>query len=108
MALVAILSIKSLYGQDKRYTADWGSLDNRPVAEWFEEAKFGIFIRWRPYSVPSWSPKGTYQEWYLRWFTSGSIFGNGKFTGQEIPDFDPSHFSETDYDAFAFEVTGVK
>jgi len=71
----------------KKYEANWESLDSRPVAEWFSDAKFGIFIHWGPYSVPSWSPKGTYEEWYLQWFTSQSIFGNGKYTGQEIPDF---------------------
>ena len=93
-ALVAILSITGSYGQNKKYAANWESLDSRPIAGWFEDAKFGIFITWGPYSVPSWSPKGTYQEWYLRWFTSGSIFGNGKFTGQEIPDFHTSTYGE--------------
>ena len=52
-ALVAILSITGSYGQNKKYAANWESLDSRPIAEWFEEAKFGIFIRWGPYSVPS-------------------------------------------------------
>lgn len=78
----------------QQYTADWESLDSRPVAGWFEDAKFGIFIHWGPYSVPSWSPKGTYEEWYLQWFTSQSIFGNGKFTGQEIPEFHKKTYGE--------------
>lgn len=38
------------------YTADWESLDEREVPEWFENAKFGIFIHWGLYSVPSYSP----------------------------------------------------
>ncbi|MCL6274922.1 alpha-L-fucosidase [Muricauda sp. 2012CJ35-5] len=78
--------------QEKTYTADWKSLDSRPVADWFSDAKFGIFIHWGPYSVPSWSPKGTYEEWYQTWFQSESVFGNGKFTGQEIPDFHKSTY----------------
>ncbi len=78
----------------QQYEADWKSLDQRPVADWFEDAKFGIFIHWGPYSVPSWSPKGTYEEWYLEWFTSQSIFGNGNFTGQEIPDFHKKTYGE--------------
>ena len=42
----------------------WESIDSRPTPSWFTEGKFGIFIHWGTYSVPSWSPKGTYAEWY--------------------------------------------
>jgi len=47
-----------------RYEANWESLDRRPMPEWFNEAKFGIFVVWGPYSVPAWAPKGQYAEWY--------------------------------------------
>ena len=46
------------------YEPTWESLDQRKTPEWFRDAKFGIFIHWGLYSVPSWSPKGTYAEWY--------------------------------------------
>ena len=46
------------------YKADWESLDKRPNPQWFEDAKFGIFIHWGVYSVPAWGPKGKYAEWY--------------------------------------------
>jgi alpha-L-fucosidase len=46
------------------YQATWESIDSRPVPTWFEDAKFGIFIHWGVYSVPSWGPKGKYAEWY--------------------------------------------
>ena len=46
------------------YTADWKSLDKRPVADWWQDAKFGIFIHWGPYSVPAYAKIGTYAEWY--------------------------------------------
>jgi alpha-L-fucosidase len=49
------------------YKPDWESIDKRPVPAWFENAKFGIFIHWGLYSVPAWSPKGTYSEWYKYW-----------------------------------------
>ena len=49
----------------------WESLDKRPVPEWFEDSKFGIFIHWGVYSVPAWGPTGDsigvydkYAEWY--------------------------------------------
>ncbi len=48
----------------KLYTADWESIDSRPIPDWFDEAKFGIFIHWGVYSVPSWAPKSEYAEWY--------------------------------------------
>jgi len=49
---------------DKAYDPTWESIDSRPVPQWFQEAKFGIFIHWGVYSVPAWGPKGKYAEWY--------------------------------------------
>lgn len=53
------------------YKPVWESLDKRPVPQWFEDAKFGIFIHWGVYSVPAWGPTGDsigvydkYAEWY--------------------------------------------
>ncbi|MGQ9621463.1 MAG: alpha-L-fucosidase [Bacteroidales bacterium] len=59
---------------NSQYDATWESIDSRPVPAWFEDAKFGIFIHWGLYSVPSYSPTardgvGIYQryaEWYWR------------------------------------------
>jgi alpha-L-fucosidase len=51
-------------GSHVTYTADWASIDSRPIPKWFEDAKFGIFIHWGVYSVPGWGPKGSYAEWY--------------------------------------------
>jgi len=45
------------------YTPDWPSLDSRPIPKWYEDAKFGIFIHWGVYSVPSY---GSEHFWY-RW-----------------------------------------
>jgi len=42
-----------------RYTPDWASLDSRPLPGWYDEAKFGIFIHWSTFSVPSFK-----NEWY--------------------------------------------
>lgn len=46
------------------FQPNWESLDTRPNPQWFEDAKFGIFIHWGLYSVPSWGPKDRYAEWY--------------------------------------------
>ncbi|MGP8243828.1 MAG: alpha-L-fucosidase [Bryobacteraceae bacterium] len=59
-----------------RYTADWNSLDRRPTPSWYTEAKFGVFIHWGVYAVPSYAPprvKGEtpYAEWYWHSLTEG-------------------------------------
>jgi len=53
------------------YQPTWESIDNRPVPEWFSNAKFGIFIHWGVYSVPAYRTPtedgdwhGIYAEWY--------------------------------------------
>jgi alpha-L-fucosidase len=56
----------------KNYEPTWESLDSRPLPEWFDQDKIGIFLHWGPYSVPGWAPKikgGEYGEaghacWY--------------------------------------------
>lgn len=34
-------------------TPSWEELDGRPLPSWYDEAKFGIFIHWGVFSVPS-------------------------------------------------------
>jgi len=40
------------------YEATWESLAKVPVPRWFDDAKFGIFIHWGPYSVAAFRPGG--------------------------------------------------
>lgn len=44
-----------------RYEASWSSLRHHPTPKWFEDAKFGIYFHWGPYSVPAFD-----NEWYSR------------------------------------------
>ncbi|NMD34674.1 MAG: alpha-L-fucosidase, partial [Planctomycetes bacterium] len=53
------------------YEPKWEALDTHPIPEWFQDARFGIFIHWGVYSVPSWAPKGQYAEWYWNRLESG-------------------------------------
>jgi alpha-L-fucosidase len=46
------------------------SLESHPVPEWFDDAKFGIFIHWGAYSVPAWGPRGSYAEWYWNYMNN--------------------------------------
>lgn len=57
------------------YTPDWESLDKRPTPEWWTDAKFGIFIHWGVYSVPGYTAKGNYAEWYLNSLTNNAHDG---------------------------------
>jgi len=57
---------------DAQYLPNWKSLDARPCPTWYDDAKFGIFIHWGVYSVPSWAPVGTYAEWYWYQLSLGS------------------------------------
>jgi alpha-L-fucosidase len=54
-----------------QYKATWESLDTRPVPQWWKDAKFGIFIHWGVYSVPGYSKKGDYAEWYENGLRNG-------------------------------------
>ena len=36
----------------KRYTPDWASLDSRPLPDWYDDAKFGIFMHFGTSVVP--------------------------------------------------------
>ena len=51
-------------GETPDYEPTADSLDTHPVPDWFDDAKFGIFIHWGAYSVPAWGPRGSYAEWY--------------------------------------------
>ncbi len=41
-------------GAATKYEANWESLNTRPTPKWWTDAKFGIFIHWGVYAVPSW------------------------------------------------------
>ncbi|MFH1737481.1 MAG: alpha-L-fucosidase, partial [bacterium] len=63
-ALCLTTQIHAIPGEQVVYKPTWESLDSRPIPTWFDDAKFGIFVVWGIYSVPAWSPKGQYAEWY--------------------------------------------
>ncbi len=47
--------------ENGEYKADWSTLINHKVPDWYRDAKFGIFIHWGVYSVPAYG-----HEWYAR------------------------------------------
>ncbi len=55
----------------QKYEANWNSLNQRKIPEWFHQDKFGIFIHWGTYAVPAYAPiipnSGlSYSEWYWK------------------------------------------
>jgi alpha-L-fucosidase len=75
----------------KKYEANWQSIDSRPIPVWFEDAKFGIFIHWGLFSVPAWGPlprdgAGIY-DCYAEWYWNRLLDKNSKVQ----PLFDKFH-----------------
>ncbi|HXJ96929.1 MAG TPA: alpha-L-fucosidase [Terriglobia bacterium] len=102
-----------LAAQGARYEANWESLNKRPTPQWYDDAKFGIFIHWGVYSVPAFAdPKSqigeTYAEWYWNHLQNkngptwafhvkhyGSQFQYQDFVGQFKAElYDPDQWAE--------------
>lgn len=97
------------------YQPNWESLDNRPVPQWFKDAKFGIFIHWGVYAVPGWSSKGNYAEWYQQGLqttdTARQKYHKAKFGKRSYydlaNDFKAELFNPDEW-AKVFEASGAK
>lgn len=101
--------LSSLFSQKNNYSPTWSSLNTRPIPTWFEDAKFGIFIHWGLYSIPAWSPRGTYAEWYKEWLEKKNLFGNGDFNGDEVYKHHKHRFGEDfQYADFAPMFTAIQ
>jgi len=64
ITLALVASAGALRADPVTYPPSWASLDQRPIPDWYQDAKFGIFIHWGVYSVPAWGVRGEYAEWY--------------------------------------------
>ncbi len=106
LSLVAALAScgnKNATPTPEKYTADWESLKQYEVPEWWLDTKFGIYFHWGPYSVPAHET-----EWYSIWMykeghpireyhekTYGTLdkFGYKDF----IPMFTAEHFDANEW-----------
>ncbi|WP_049767782.1 alpha-L-fucosidase [Parvibaculum lavamentivorans] len=41
----------------ERYSGTLASLGARPLPQWYDDAKFGIFIHWGLFSIPAFAPR---------------------------------------------------
>jgi alpha-L-fucosidase len=55
-----VQQVKEVAGRGP-FAPTWSSLEHFQVPDWYEDAKFGIFIHWGVYSVPAFG-----NEWYPR------------------------------------------
>lgn len=78
--------------QPGRYEPNWESLDKRPLPGWYDEGKFGIFIHWGVFSVPSFK-----SEWFWYYWKTGH---------KDVVDFVKKNFrSDFTYADFAPDFT---
>uniref|UniRef100_UPI00398E9B40 plasma alpha-L-fucosidase isoform X1 n=3 Tax=Pristiophorus japonicus TaxID=55135 RepID=UPI00398E9B40 len=62
LALIwALLSI--IPGCQSTAAPSWDSIDSRPLPPWYDRAKFGIFIHWGVFSVPSFGSEWFWYYW---------------------------------------------
>ena len=48
---------------DTVYKPTWDSLDTRPLPPWYDEVKFGVFISWGLFAVPSYGNEWFWHKW---------------------------------------------
>lgn len=95
------------------YRADWASLNEYPVPEWYKKAKFGIFIHWGVYSVPAfgseWYPRLMYLEGTKEFEHHVKTYGPHKDFGYKdfIPMFRAEKFDPKEW-ARLFRESGAK
>ncbi|KAK3101429.1 hypothetical protein FSP39_003516 [Pinctada imbricata] len=50
-------------GHSAKYDPNWDSLDSRPLPDWYDDAKLGMFINWGVYTVPSFADEWFWYRW---------------------------------------------
>ena len=78
LSFVVILTC--LYMSHAQYQPNWDSLDKRPLPSWYDEAKFGIFIHWGVFSVPSFG-----DEWFWYYWKHQKYAAYVNFMKQNYP-----------------------
>ena len=49
--------------KEAKFSPTWKSLDKRKIPSWYDDAKFGIFVHWGLYSVPSFDSEWFWYKW---------------------------------------------
>lgn len=73
MKRLLILAI-TLFNVNGKYEPSWDSLDSRPLPQWYDDAKIGIFIHWGVYSVPSIDSEWFWDHWIGDYFSFNDLY----------------------------------
>ncbi|XP_001661015.2 putative alpha-L-fucosidase [Aedes aegypti] len=95
-----------------QYEPTWESLDSRPLPQWYDDAKVGIFLHWGVYAVPSYGSEWFWINWqgskyenYVEFMTKNFKPG---FTYQDFAsDFTAELFNATEW-ALLFAKSGAR
>lgn len=120
LTLIKILSVsgidesrfKLITAEKPRYEPTWESLDSRPLPNWYDKAKIGIFVHWGVYSVPTMGTEWFWTNWrdqhapsYVAYMEKNFKPG---FTYQEFAkEFTAEHFDSNEW-ATIFQDSGAK
>ena len=95
------------------FRPDWESLQKYEAPEWYQDAKFGIFIHWGAYSVPAfgneWYPRNMYEPGFDAYKHHIATYGQQDKFGYKdfIPMFKAEHFDPSAW-AELFKKAGAK
>nr|AYV89255.1 plasma alpha-L-fucosidase isoform X2 [Tetranychus evansi] len=111
LMLSALFAVQSAI-HSRRYKPTWESIDSRPLPEWYDNSKIGIFIHWGVFSVPAkqsewfwWDWKGLNNQKLIDYMSHNykPNFSYAEFA----PSFTAQHF-HPDYWASVFKASGAK
>ncbi|KAJ8273106.1 hypothetical protein GJAV_G00097470 [Gymnothorax javanicus] len=104
--------IASFVGVGARYTADWASLDSRPLPTWYDESKIGIFVHWGVFAVPGFGSEWFWWHWRGESNPTYVEFMKENYPpGFTYPQFAPAfraQFFDPEQWAELFEASGAK
>ncbi len=110
-----LLLLLGLEANNNHYQPTWESIDSRPLPLWYDEAKFGIFIHWGVFSVPSFGD--AVAEWFWYGWKHDHYPSNVEFMKKHYPpdftyqDFAPqfkAELFEPDYWADILKASGAR
>lgn len=93
--LAALLSCVFVFNAAvAQYQPTWDSLNSRPLPKWYDQAKFGIFLHWGVYSVPSFGSEWFWHNWKANESEYVQFMEDNYPPNFEYPDFAPMFHAE--------------
>ncbi|XP_063240925.1 alpha-L-fucosidase-like [Bacillus rossius redtenbacheri] len=94
-----------------KYEPTWESLDSRPLPDWYQNAKIGIFVHWGVFSVPSFGSEWFWKNWKDNTSAYVEFMERNYPPGFTYQDFAPqftAEFFDPDEWAEIFENSGAR